>query len=57
MNDKSKVFDAFHLELLKKLKIAEEGLKILKVAVNDKQKDPGATAFVNKLLFEIALEN
>lgn len=37
-----------------KLKIAIEGLKILRVAVNDHGNDLGATNFINKLLFEIS---
>jgi hypothetical protein len=39
-----------------KLHIAKEGLKILRVAVNDHGDDPGATSFINKLLFEITEE-
>lgn len=39
-------------ELERKLEIAIKTLKILKVAVNDKVKDPGATAF-DKTLREI----
>ena len=49
------VVEAPYAERLKKaLKIAVEAIGTLSVAVNDKVDDPGATAFCNRTLSQIA---
>ena len=41
------------MEIERNYKKLITALKILKVAVNDKQPDPGATAFIEKVLKEV----
>lgn len=40
--------------LIQIIEVQREGYKILKVAVNDKQPDPGAVAFIDRIQYQVA---